>query len=110
MEQAESNSLMAVKDTVTEVYQAPANCTFASITINCSNNGTTADGTAVVSVARHLAATPAEANWIEPSAVVPVGGVLERSCMILQPSERLSVRTNTTKVAVNIWGLAKIPE
>lgn len=109
MEQAQSASLMAVNGTV-EVYQAPANCTFASVTVICSNNGTTADGTAVVGVSRHLAVTPAEANWFEPGAVIPVSGGLERSCMILAPGERISVRSNKATVAINLWGLAKIPE
>lgn len=94
--------------TVVTAYQVPANAAFASITINISNPG---GETAKVKVGKGFTAAPsAGADWFEPGANVPSGGVLRNSCIIFAPGEYVYVQSEKPIVASQIWGLIKVNE
>lgn len=93
---------------VVKVFKVPANAAFASITINVSNPG---GETAKVKVGKGLTEVPsAAADWFEPGANVPSGGLLRNSCIIFGPNEYVYLQSDKPIVASQVWGLIKINE
>jgi len=88
--------------TLTTVYTVPAS-TLAVVNINVVNRSTSA--TADVRVALASTATPTNAEYIEFDATIPARGVLERTGIALQATERVVVFASTANCSVNVYGL-----
>jgi hypothetical protein len=86
-------------DTDTTIYTCPAETT-AVVNVNLCNRGGLG-ATVRVSIG---AASPAEADYVEYGAVIPAGGVLERSGLVVGAGEVLVARANTGDVAVRAFG------
>lgn len=88
--------------TLTTVYTVPAS-TLAVVNINVVNRSTSA--TADVRVALAATATPTTAEYIEFDATIPARGVLERTGIALQATEKVVVYASTANCSVNVYGL-----
>lgn len=88
--------------TNTTVYTVPAS-TLAVVNINVVNRSTSA--TADVRVALASTATPQVAEWIEFDATIPARGVLERTGIPMQATEKVVVYASTANCSVNVYGL-----
>jgi len=88
--------------TLTTVYTVPAS-TLAVVNINVVNRSAAAP--ADVRVALAATATPSNAEYIEFDATIPVRGVLERTGIALQATEKVVVYASTANCSVNVYGL-----
>jgi hypothetical protein len=88
--------------TLTTVYTVPAS-TLAVVNINVVNRSTSA--TADVRIALASTATPSNAEYIEYDATVPARGVLERTGIAMQATEKVVVYASTANCSVNVYGL-----
>lgn len=84
----------------TSVYQVPGGLV-ASINFAIVNRGRT---DAEVSVAICTAATPTNAEYVEFGAILPPGGVLERTALVAGAGERVVVRSSTANCSVRVHG------
>lgn len=88
--------------TNTTVYTVPAS-TLAIVNVNVVNRSSSAS--ASVRVALASTATPQNSEWIEYDASVPSNGVLERSGIAMNASERVVVYASTADCSVSVYGL-----
>jgi hypothetical protein len=88
--------------TLTTVYTVPAS-TLAVVNINIVNRSTSA--TADVRVALASTATPGVSEYIEFDATIPARGVLERTGIALQATEKVVVYASTANCSANVYGL-----
>ena len=88
--------------TNTTVYTVPAS-TLAIVNVNVVNRSSSA--AASVRVALASTATPQTSEWIEYDASVPSNGVLERSGIAMNASERVVVYASTADCSVSVYGL-----
>lgn len=88
--------------TNTTVYTVPAS-TLAVVNINVVNRSTSA--TADVRVALASSGTPQDSEWIEYDATIPARGVLERTGIAINATERVVVYASTANCSVNVYGL-----
>ena len=88
--------------TLTTVYTVPAS-TLAVVNINVVNRSTSA--TADVRIALAATATPSNAEYIEYDATIPARGVLERTGIALQATEKVVVYASTANCSINVYGL-----
>jgi len=88
--------------TLTTVYTVPAS-TLAVVNINIVNRSTSA--TADVRVALAATATPGVSEYIEFDATIPARGVLERTGIALQATEKVVVYASTANCSANVYGL-----
>jgi len=90
--------------TNTQVYDVPDN-TFAVVTLNVVNRGSTA---ATIQVAICLAATaasPDPSEYIEFDVSLAAKGVLERTGIVMAADQRLVVRSSATSVNAVVYGI-----
>lgn len=89
-----------------QIYQVPASgVLFSTISINIVNKGTVS-GKARVALA--LNSTPDLADYIEfDTDIAENGGVLERSCKLLSPGERVIVYSDSNDLSIRVEGLEK---
>lgn len=86
------------------LYTVPANMQFATITVSACNQDQTNDVSFSMAVTSAANATPAD--YIEFGAILPVkGGVLERTCLVLSPGEKVIVQASSSEVSVRVFGL-----
>jgi hypothetical protein len=98
-------SLTTVDSDVT-VYTAPSSIQYATVNVAATNIGAEI---AKLRIAVTLSASPGNADWVEFDAEIPAnGGVLERTCLILSPNEKIIVRCNKATVAVRVNGLEAV--
>ena len=88
--------------TLTTVYTVPAS-TLAVVNINIVNRS--ASATADVRVALAATATPGVSEYIEFDATIPARGVLERTGIALQATEKVVVYASTANCSANVYGL-----
>jgi len=88
--------------TNTTVYTVPAS-TLAVVNINVVNRSTSA--AADVRIALASTATPTTAEWIEFDATIPPRGVLERTGIAMQATEKVIAYSSTANCSVSVYGL-----
>lgn len=86
--------------TNTTVYTVPA-ATTATLTVSICNRGTSA---ITIRLAIAGTATPGNEEWIEYDASIPANGVLERTGIVAQASERVVVYVSAATASVNVYG------
>ena len=86
--------------TNTTVYTVPAS-TVATFTINVCNRSTS---TITVRLAVASTGTPSDSEWIEYDTAIPGNGILERSGIVAQASERVVVYVSAATASVNVYG------
>lgn len=92
-----SADLAAAVDTI--LYTVPAG-QVATVTVSyCARTAS-----AAVRLAVSTAAAPAAADYLEFDAALPVGGVLERSGVVLSAGERVIARASVSGVSVRVHG------
>jgi len=93
-------ALSATTDTT--VYTVPSS-TLAIVNINVVNRSSST--AANVRVALASTATPQNSEYIEYDASVPSNGVLERSGIAMNASERVIIYASTANCSVSVYGL-----
>ena len=88
--------------TNTTVYTVPAS-TLSVVNINIVNRSTSAS--ADVRVALASTATPQNSEFIEYDAIIPPRGVLERTGIAINATEKVVVYASTANCSVNVYGL-----
>lgn len=88
--------------TNTTVYTVPAS-TLSVVNINIVNRSTSAS--ADVRVALASTATPQNSEFIEYDATIPPRGVLERTGVAMNATEKVVVYASTANCSVNVYGL-----
>lgn len=97
---------MSTVDSDVTVYTAPASIQYATINIAANNIG---PEVAKLKIAITTSSAPSNADYIEFDSEIPAnGGVLERTCLILSPSEKVIIRCNRATVAVRVNGLEAV--
>ena len=93
----------SVANTDLVVYTAPSGCQYSTVNLLIVNtNGEIAS----IKVGITLAETPGIADYIEYNAQIPAnGGILERTCLILSPNEKIIVNSTVANVTVRVNGL-----
>lgn len=95
-----ANALAAATETT--VYTVPTGkYTVFSVTVVNRNPSTTA----AVRIALANATTATNAEYIEYDALVPGGGVLERTGLVLDAGKRLNVYTNAANINAVVYGI-----
>lgn len=97
---------MSNDSTPVNVYEVPYEAVFATASINLTNTGV---DDAIVKLAITTAATPGLVDYIEHNAVIPAGGILERTCMVMSPGEKVMIECDKNTVAIRVYGLEDIP-
>ncbi len=97
---------VSVAGTDVQVYQVPASgVLFSTVSLNIVNRGV---AETTVRVALSLNSTPDLADFIEyNTAISENGGVLERSCKLMSPGERIIVHGSTNDLSIRVEGLEK---
>jgi hypothetical protein len=94
---------MSVAGQNVEVYPAPGSIQFATVNVNIVN---TDAAEATVRIAITTSVAPAAADYIDNgSKVPPLGGVLERMCIVLSPGEKVFVYSSNSNCAIQVRGL-----
>lgn len=90
-----------------QVYQVPTSgVLFSTISINIVNKGTVSGN---VNVALSLNATPDLSDYIEYNTNISEnGGILERTCKLLSPGERVIIHADTNDFSIRVEGLEKV--
>ena len=88
--------------TNTTVYTVPSS-TLAVVNINVVNRSSSFPSS--VRVALASSATPQNSEFIEYDALIPPLGVLERTGIAINASERVVVYASTPDCSVNVYGL-----
>lgn len=83
-------------------YTVPSGISFATININVCN--TDANDTKV-RIAISTSAAPSTADFIEKDVVVPASGVLERTCILVSPGEKVFVYAENSSCSIRVHGL-----
>lgn len=83
------------------VYTVPTNRRAAVTLSLCNRTSEQLD----VRVALAASGTPTNAEWIEYDALVPSGGGIERSGLLLGASQRIVVRAGATGISAVVWGV-----
>lgn len=89
-----------VAETDTTLYTVPAS-TVATAAVNICNRG---PDPALVRMAVFSGASPAAADWVEYDAPIPVGGILERTGLVLGAGEQVAVRSDVAGVTARAHG------
>lgn len=88
------------------VYSVPATAKFATVSLNAVNLGTTV---AKLRMAISYSSNPSAVDYLEYGAELTAsGGILERTCMVLSPNEKLIIHSDSSEVAVRVFGLEEI--
>lgn len=97
---------MTVAGNFATPYTVPATVDFATVNLNLCNKGTTE---AKVRIALTSAATPNAQDYIEYDAVIAAnGGVLERTCQLMDTNEKVMVYADSANVAIRVSGLEEL--
>jgi hypothetical protein len=87
--------------TNTTVYTAPSGTfTVASLSV-CNRN---ASGV-TIRVAISTTGTPTTAEYIEYGATLPANGVLERTGIVLAPTQQIVVYSSSTGISAVVYGI-----
>jgi phage baseplate assembly protein gpV len=86
--------------TNTTVYTVPAGQT-ATVNINVVNKGS---NIAAVNLAISAADTPTDSEYIEFNAPMQIGGVLERTGIVLSAGKKVVAKSTVSGITVNIYG------
>lgn len=86
-------------------YAAPAGILFATASIFLCNTNAPGSTDAVVNIAITSDASPSTQDYIEYGAVIPAGGILERTCMPMSPNDKVVVISTEAGIAVRVAGL-----
>lgn len=89
--------------TNTTVYTVPAG-TVASINISLVNRGST-EAAVRFSIG---ATTPTTDEYVEYDAIVPVGGILERTAIVAGAGDNVVVRASTADCSVRVHGFEEV--
>lgn len=90
------------------VYTAPVDILFATVSMNLVNMHATDD--AEMRIAITDAATPNPVDHIDFGSIIPrKGGILERTCTVLGPGEKIMVWSDKDTVAMRAYGLEEVP-
>lgn len=85
------------------VAEIPVDISFATVTVVLANTSDSADATCRISIGK---GNSVEAkHTIDAKSVLTPGGGQTFSCIVLEPGERIWVRSNTSNVAVNVRGM-----
>lgn len=88
------------------VYTVPGNAQFATVNINLCNQ---AGASATAKIAITTSASPAAADYIDNGSIIPAsGGILERTCLVLSPGEKVIVETNNSNTSIRVHGLEQL--
>lgn len=90
-------------NTNTTVYTVPAG-TVASLNISLVNRGS-AEATVRFSVG---SASPTNAQYLEYDAIVPAGGILERTAIVAGAGDNVVVRASTADCSVRVHGFEEV--
>lgn len=97
---------ISTANTNVTVYTAPSSAQYATVNVTAVNIGNT---NAKLRLAVTLAASPGNADYIEYDAQIPAnGGVLERTCLVLSPNEKIIIHSDQATVAVRVNGLEAV--
>lgn len=88
-----------------QAYIVPANVVSATININVVNAGSE---TAAVTISVSSSWPPAKGDSIEYGYSLIPGGVLERSGIVVSPSERVGILSDKADVVVRIHGFEEV--
>lgn len=88
------------------VYTVPSDKQFANLSLNLTNNGTSAS---TVRVAVTTAASPGTVDYLEYGVSLPAnGGSLRRTNMVLSASEKVVVWSDSNNIGIRAFGLEQI--
>jgi hypothetical protein len=90
--------------TNTQVYDVPDN-TFAVVTLNVVNRGSTASTIQVAICLAATAASPDPSEYIEFDVSLAAKGVLERTGIVMAADQRLVVRSSAASVNAVVYGI-----
>lgn len=91
------------------VYTVPASAEFATLNINVVNTSQDPEGETKISIAITKAAVPAMEDYIEYMVVIPeLGGIIERTGLILSSLEKVIVSSSMPNVVVRINGIEEM--
>jgi hypothetical protein len=90
--------------TNTQVYDVPDN-TFAVVTLNVVNRGSTASNIQVAICLAATAASPDVSEYIEFDVSLAAKGVLERTGIVMAADQRLVVRSSAASVNAVVYGI-----
>lgn len=103
-----TNKIVTEAGTDVLVATLPANIEFATVTINLTNTAVAGSPVSLVKIALGTGANPAQADYIEGGAQIGPGSVLNRTCELVGPNEKIWVFSDTADVTVRISGLTKL--
>lgn len=90
------------------VYTAPPDVIFTTASINIVNMDQSADAKVKIAVTDQAAATAVD--HIDFGSTIPQkGGILERTCFLLSPGEKVMVESDNANVAIRVYGLEEVP-
>jgi len=93
---------VSVANTPVVVYEVPANIQFCTLSLALLNVGTTS---AKVRLAVSSSTTPSQAEWLEYDPTIPASGVLERTCIVVSPGEKVVLIGENNNFALRVFGL-----